>query len=76
MSGESGPPAQDAADYFDGYVLDGQTNLTVVAIQGDIMTDVFLLGLDTNGGGMIDQYIDTSFAALNGNTENTTCNAT
>ncbi len=29
-----------------GYVLDGQWDITVAAIQGDIMTDVFLLGLD------------------------------
>lgn len=36
----------DTCDEGDGYVLDGQMNLTVAAIQGDIMTDVFLLGLD------------------------------
>jgi len=36
----------DNCDEGDGYVLDGQMNLTVAAIQGDIMTDVFLLGLD------------------------------
>lgn len=33
-------------DEGDGYILDGQMDLTVAAIEGDIMTDVFLLGLD------------------------------
>lgn len=44
----------DNCDEGDGYVLDGQMNLTVAAIQGDIMTDVFLLGLDL---AMIDMAI-------------------
>ncbi|MBT8132621.1 MAG: hypothetical protein KJO35_10160, partial [Gammaproteobacteria bacterium] len=44
----------DNCDEGDGYVLDGQMNLTVAAIQGDIMTDVFLLGLDVT---MIDMTV-------------------
>ena len=36
----------DQCDEGDGYILDGQMNLTVNAVEGDIMTDVFLLGLD------------------------------
>lgn len=36
----------DYCDEGDGYVLDGLMVLTVAAIDGDIFTDVFLLGLD------------------------------
>ncbi|MBT8067916.1 MAG: hypothetical protein KJO09_11800 [Gammaproteobacteria bacterium] len=36
----------DNCDEGEGYVLDGQMDLMIAAIQGDIMTDVFLLGLD------------------------------
>lgn len=36
----------DSCDEGDGFVLDGQMNLTVADIQGDIMTDLFLLGLN------------------------------
>ncbi len=42
----------DNCDDGDGYVLDGQMDMTVAAIQGDIMTDLFLLGLDITMTGM------------------------
>lgn len=36
----------DNCDDNEGFVISGQIELTVAAIQGDIITDVFLLGLD------------------------------
>lgn len=37
----------DNCDENDGYVIDGQLEMTVVAIQGDPLTNVFLITLDT-----------------------------
>lgn len=36
----------DSCDQGNGYVLDGLMALTIAAIDGDIITDVFLVGLD------------------------------
>ncbi|MEJ2274324.1 MAG: hypothetical protein P8Y01_07085 [Woeseiaceae bacterium] len=36
----------DNCDDNEGYVIDGTVDLTVSAVEGDILTDVFLLGFD------------------------------
>jgi hypothetical protein len=36
----------DNCDDNEGYVISGTVDLTIAAIQGDVLTDVFLLGLD------------------------------
>jgi hypothetical protein len=53
-------------DDGEGYVLNGQIDMTVAAIQGDVMTDVFLLGLDITMTG-IEIIEDGETIAADGN---------